>query len=739
VTARSHNFVVFSDDWGRHPSSCQHLFRRIARDHRVLWVNTIGLRAAKADSFTFRRGAEKLQEWTRPLKQVSDNMWVLAPIMLPVTAGPLGHLNSWCTVKTIRTTMRRLGITRPILWASVPTAADYIHKLDEGEIVYYVTDDYSLWPGSNAPRIRQADRRLTEAADLILPCTRVLAESHRTDRARTVILPHAVDFEHFARDRDPDEPADLARIAHPRACFFGLVYEKIDLSALADLARAREDLQIVLIGPVKTDVDSVAALPNVHFLGPRPYERLPAYLAAMDVLLVPYVLDDETMNKGPLKIRECLAAGKPTVARAIADLESFADVIGLYDSPEQLPGAVSDALRSAGPELTRRMRDHVRSDTWAARVEQIMEELSPLPAARGRLSSATAPCGSRDDRTCSAELTTDPPAWDEYLARNPEATIYHQPAWGRVMQQAYGNQPVYLTARREGQIAGVLQLVTQQSALFGSGACSLPYFDAAGVLADDDEARKALIDRARRMLRRRHADRVELRQLAKIDPALPCRTDKVTFLLNLPDDPELLWKDLKAKVRNQIRKARRADLTAEHGRGELLGEFHEIYARNMRDLGSPPHSRRFFRLIIEAFGPAARIFVVRRRRRPLAASLTLTDTHALRVPWAGSDWRQRNLNANMLLYWSMIEHGCRSGALAFDFGRSTRESGTYRFKKQWGARETDLYWQYILPAGGRLPQLRHDSPKYKLVIACWQRLPVGAAKRLGPLIIAKLS
>ena len=376
------DFVVFSDDWGRHPSSCQHLFRRISREHRVLWVNTIGLRAAKADGFTFCRGVEKLRDWARPLRQVHARMWVLAPVMLPVSGeGAAGRANRWWTSGSIRRTLGRLGMKRPVFFASVPTAIDYLGRLDESAVVYYITDDYSLWPGGNADRIRAADQALARAADLVLPCNQVLSDLHRDMARRICILPHAVDREHFAGGGVV--PDDLPPHGGPRICFFGLVYEKIDLPLLALLAKARRDLQIVLIGPVKTDTSVLQGLANVAILGPRPYDRLPAYLQAMDALVVPYVIDEETVRKGPLKIRECLAAGKPTVARSIPDMEQYRDLVVLYEHPEQFVAAVDAALRQAGQcDLAHRMRQRVAGDTWEARVETVMEQIELVLAGR---------------------------------------------------------------------------------------------------------------------------------------------------------------------------------------------------------------------------------------------------------------------------------------------------------------------------------------------------------------------
>jgi len=348
------------------------------------------------------------------------------------------------------------------------------------------------------------------------------------------------------------------------------------------------------------------------------------------------------------------------------------------------------------------------------------------------------PSESAAAESCTVAVSTDMPNWAEFLSGQRVAGVYHDPRWGQVMARAYGNRPYYLTARRAGRVVGALQLVYQKSLLFGSRLSSLPYFDASGVLGEADAA-AALLARAEMLRREIACDAVELRQLAPLDEALPVRTDKVTMHLQLADGAEAMWSALKSKVRTKVRKAEKNDPDFAIGGGELLGEFVSVYARTMRDLGSPPHSRRFFGLIIEAFGESARLFVVRRKGRPLAASFTLTDAWGLHVPWSGSDKRFSRFGANRLLYWRMLAHAADAGWKRFDFGRSTRGSGTYEFKQEWGAEEVPLYWHYLLPAGGQVPDVRPDSPKFRLMVGCWRRLPVGLARLLGPRIISKLS
>jgi len=343
-----------------------------------------------------------------------------------------------------------------------------------------------------------------------------------------------------------------------------------------------------------------------------------------------------------------------------------------------------------------------------------------------------------EERSLQVTAGTALPDWSEFLGAQPGANIFHDPRWGQVMLQAYGNRPYYLTARREGRVVGCLQLVHQKSLLFGSHLCSLPYFDAAGIVGDKD-ATNALLREASGLREQLKADWIELRQMEPVDSSLPSRTDKVTLRLALPSTSEQLWEQLKAKLRNQIRKPQQSNLVAISGGGDLLDEFHAVYCRNMRDLGSPPHAKRFFRLIADTFAMAVRLHVVRLADRPVAASFTLRHGSTVCVPWAGSDWRVSELCGNMLLYWAMLADSCQQGATCFDFGRSTRDSGTLKFKRQWGAEEVPLHWQYLLRPDETMPGPSMEGNRFRLMIGLWRHLPVTVARCVGPVAIGRVT
>ena len=196
-----------------------------------------------------------------------------------------------------------------------------------------------------------------------------------------------------------------------------------------------------------------------------------------------------------------------------------------------------------------------------------------------------------------------------------------------------------------------------------------------------------------------------------------------------------LWDGLDRKARNQVRKAQKSGLTYREGGPELLDAFYAVFARNMRDLGTPVYSSRFFTEILGAFPDRARIHVVSRKTTPVAAGLTFETRGTVEIPWASSVRDFNALCPNHLLYWSILESASARGCSTFDFGRSTPHEGTYKFKEQWGAQPVPLCWEYGLLVGGDVPNSSPTNPKFRLAIAMWKKLPLSVANRIGPMIV----
>ena len=329
-------------------------------------------------------------------------------------------------------------------------------------------------------------------------------------------------------------------------------------------------------------------------------------------------------------------------------------------------------------------------------------------------------------------------AWDAYVRAHPDATLYHQWAWRETFERAFGHRSLYLMARRDGQVAGVLPLVLLASRLFGRFMVSLPFVNYGGVLADDPEVEAALLEAASAHAAALGASHIELRHRTRRFDALPAKQHKVAMLMRLEASEAAAWAALDRKVRNQVRKAERSELTAGHGGAELLPDFYDVFARNMRDLGTPVYGRAFFEEVLAGFADAARVFVVRHGTRPVAAAVSLTHGDTIEVPWAGSLTEYRPRCPNNLLYWSVITCAVRDGLRVLDFGRSTPGEGTYHFKRQWGAVAEPLWWEYRLLDRTTLPDQSPRNPRYRTAIAVWKRLPLGVTRRLGPHIVRSI-
>jgi serine/alanine adding enzyme len=327
--------------------------------------------------------------------------------------------------------------------------------------------------------------------------------------------------------------------------------------------------------------------------------------------------------------------------------------------------------------------------------------------------------------------------WDAYVTRCPTAGLYHRRGWGRVIQKSYRHTPVYLWVRDESGVRGVLPMVLFRGALGGRSLVSLPFLDEGGLCADDDAARTALWEAAGEVARHERAEVIELRQGPPSGLSLASLGSKVSVMLPLASDPEVMWKRLDAKVRNQVRKATSSGLAPAWCGVEALDDFYAVFAQNMRDLGSPVHSRRFFASLLEEFAGDARLLLVRDGARVVAGGVVIVFRDTVLVPWASSlrEWRSRC--PSNLLYWEVIRSGCEKGLQWLDFGRSTRGGGTYRFKMQWGGQERRLHWD--VEPGHRASVINSDDPRYRWAIRVWQKLPVPVTRVLGPVVRKRLS
>jgi serine/alanine adding enzyme len=325
--------------------------------------------------------------------------------------------------------------------------------------------------------------------------------------------------------------------------------------------------------------------------------------------------------------------------------------------------------------------------------------------------------------------------WQRFVELSPHATLGHLLGWRNVVQKTYHHTPCYLMAVDGPSVQGILPLFLIRSPFFGRFLTTAPYLSYGGILADDERAARALVQMARDIAISQRAKYIEIRGLSRLGQDLLLKDQYCTFLLPLSEGSDALWRRFEVgRARKAVRRALKSGLIVERGH-HLLTSFANVMSRHMRDLGTSFHRVRFYRHIIEEFPEQAEILMARHDSRYIAGIMLITCKETVYDLYAAGLREYNRFAPTSLLVWEAIRSACERGLTYFDFGRSRWESGTFFFKRQWGAQPVPLFYEYHLAAGESLPNVDPTNPSFRWAIALWKRLPVFAAKALGPLII----
>lgn len=346
--------------------------------------------------------------------------------------------------------------------------------------------------------------------------------------------------------------------------------------------------------------------------------------------------------------------------------------------------------------------------------------------------------------TVSLLTPTDHSLWDKYVRTKPEASIYHQSKWLTLIESSLNQKGVYLIAKdTTNNVVGILPIINLKSWLFGNYMVSMPYFNYGAAIADSPEIEAQLMQAA---IKQGEALKVSHIQFRTSEPfassattdAMTVSTQKVNMILDLPETPELLGKAIGSKRRSQIKRPIREGVSHKFGGVELLEDFYEVFCLNMRDLGTPVYSKLFFKAILETFADSALLCVVYWEGKPVSTGFLLHNNGRMEIPWASTVRYANRISVNMYLYWQILSYAIENEFKQFDFGRSTIDAGTYKFKKQWGAEPQQCYWYHWVPEGAQAPDLSPSSGKFDLAIQVWQKLPLWVTKMIGPPIVRNL-
>lgn len=381
------HFVVFSDDWGRHPFSCQHIMQHFLPDNKMLWVNTIGMRGPRLTMNDLTRSVQKLRSFmAKPAQnRIPDNLTIINPPMLPFGHRLARSFNRRSVVSAVRGTMQELGMSAPIILTTLPNAVEFLGFFGEQSAVYYCVDDFTLWPGVNETLVVDMERRLLQRIDLLICCSEQLAAIKSREGLRTEILPHGVDYTHFSRCATGPQVAvaHLAALPRPVIGYFGLLDERVDLAILESLAAGHPEWSLVLMGNVVADTSRLARFPNVHFIGPVPYAELPDHVAYVDVLVLPYHVGSRGKTITPLKLREYIATGKPVISTAIPECVLYRSHITIAAATSEFVSGVEEALQDTEEKSAER-RQMVKEESWQNRAGTLSHYISEALLAKRR-------------------------------------------------------------------------------------------------------------------------------------------------------------------------------------------------------------------------------------------------------------------------------------------------------------------------------------------------------------------
>ena len=359
----------------------QHVAVELARSgHRVLYIDSLGLRRPSASARDLMRIAKRLYKAARPPRKVRDNLWVWSPIVLPWHGNAfVRRVNRLLLNTGLWLSLRLLGMRREWLWTYNPLTTKFFDLSTFNYCIYHCVDEIKAQPGMPVETLEEAEKKLAKHVNIIFTTSPQLTTTRSIWNPNTHYLPNVSDYNHFssAQAQTTNVPLDLKKIPSPRIGFIGAISGyKVDFPLIRLIAQTHPEWSIVLIGDVGegdpwTDSSKLKGLPNIHLLGPRPYGVLPAYLKGLDVALLPNNVNEYTDSMFPMKFFEYLAAGKPVVSVNLKAIQDFSHVVSIAHTADQFIFAIEEALVGNGPSLQKRL-ETAKLYTYEARTKKML-------------------------------------------------------------------------------------------------------------------------------------------------------------------------------------------------------------------------------------------------------------------------------------------------------------------------------------------------------------------------------
>jgi glycosyltransferase involved in cell wall biosynthesis len=380
INMNEFDIVFFGNDWfGENKTSSHHIAQRLARSHKVLYVECPGLRMPKSNIRDFKKIAAKIEKIISKPRKIDEQFWVYTLFQIPLHRFAwIRRLNEKLILFSLKMVMRQVGFIEPLLWFHIPHLFMVPGKLPAKGVVYYCIDNYSALPDVNRDAVQAMDDEMTRKADLVFAVSEPVFNSKKLLAKDLILSPHGVDFDHFNKANKLSQgiPDEVANISSPIIGFWGLIENRIDLDLVAYIAQQHPTWSFVLIGYVEDKHNSCVGIENVHFLGPRKFSELPDFASVFDVTILPYRMDDFFYNCNPLKLREYLATGKPVVTLRNPEVEKYSDLVCIADDYDDFSRKIAWCLDNDTSVMAERRISRMRSESWDQRVENILDVIN---------------------------------------------------------------------------------------------------------------------------------------------------------------------------------------------------------------------------------------------------------------------------------------------------------------------------------------------------------------------------
>lgn len=377
---KNRDFIIFGEDFARHPHALEHLMRPLFASNRFIWVETIGLRSPHFSLYDLRRIGEKIKGWIfnrKTQKRNPEHIHVVSPFMIPLNQFKIVRkFNQWSVLRSVRKVAEQLQFKDIISISSVPNAADYVGHFNEVTKIYYCVDEFSLWPGLNYDLVSSLEKKLLTKVDFITATSDQLSQSKVLKDKTTTTITHGVDFEHFSIP----EKTTLSKV---KICYFGLFDERSDQDIILKMALDHQDCEIHLFGNVVCPVSKLEKCQNITFHGSVSYAELPAKIIDMDIFFLPYTETDLTRFINPLKLKEYLCTGRPVVATPLPEVIKLKEYLSIATTPDDFSAFINLYKNKSRSFDRMKILNYIKqNETWQVKSQMMVKLIEDFERSR---------------------------------------------------------------------------------------------------------------------------------------------------------------------------------------------------------------------------------------------------------------------------------------------------------------------------------------------------------------------